>query len=193
MAVTRCGFALFLSFRSHHLSCGTKPRETWSVNDQDMPFGKKGLSVLFPLSYLAKVIDSDHCLVYLNKALWSNVQRVYIYHNITDRKGPQMTKNHPRTPIRCKVDDLSCRVGSQKCPADMRPLSRACRRGKVRVCKVCGDRKNCARMANLGLLPGTELELLCPRRGRQCMVRLNGGTLSLDEPTADNIYVTTIE
>jgi len=101
-----------------------------------------------------------------------------------------MTKNHPRTNTQCPSDKGGCRFSLQGCPNDMRPLSQACKRGKVRVCKVCGDRKNCAKMANLGVLPGTELELICPRRGRQCMVKLNGGTLSLDETTADNIFVT---
>jgi Fe2+ transport system protein FeoA len=47
-------------------------------------------------------------------------------------------------------------------------------------------------MANLGVLPGTELELICPRRGRQCMIKVNGGTLSLDETTAENIFVTSV-
>ena len=72
------------------------------------------------------------------------------------------------------------------------PLSKACCNGRVRVCKISGDRKTCARMAHLGLLPGSELELLCPARGRQCMVRINGGTISLDQPVADNILVTPV-
>ena len=44
-------------------------------------------------------------------------------------------------------------------------------------------------MANLGLLPGSELELLCKGSGQQCMVKVNGGTISLDAPTAANIMV----
>jgi Fe2+ transport system protein FeoA len=47
-------------------------------------------------------------------------------------------------------------------------------------------------MAALGVLPGAVLELLCPARGRgrkQCMVKINGGTLSLDALTAQNIFV----
>ncbi|MCW5203280.1 ferrous iron transport protein A [Desulfobulbus sp. US2] len=60
------------------------------------------------------------------------------------------------------------------------------------MCKVSGDRSACGRMASLGVLPGTVLELLCSARGRgrkQCMVRINGGTLSLDALTAQNILV----
>jgi hypothetical protein len=45
-------------------------------------------------------------------------------------------------------------------------------------------------MANLGVLPGSEMELLCPSRGRRCMVKVNGGTISLDDLTAENIFVT---
>jgi Fe2+ transport system protein FeoA len=60
----------------------------------------------------------------------------------------------------------------------------------VKVCRVGGDRKICAKMANLGVMPGTEMELICPRRGRQCIIKVNGGTLSLDESTAENIFVT---
>jgi Fe2+ transport system protein FeoA len=104
-----------------------------------------------------------------------------------------MTKNY---------SDTFCRrlLGTEKdyplpkvqCPAGARPLSKSCGCGKVKVCKISGDRKSCARMASLGVLPGSELELLCPSRGRgrrQCMVKVNGGTLSLDELTAENIFV----
>jgi FeoA domain. len=44
-------------------------------------------------------------------------------------------------------------------------------------------------MANLGVLPGCELELLCKGGGQQCMVKVNGGTISLDALTATNILV----
>lgn len=44
-------------------------------------------------------------------------------------------------------------------------------------------------MAHLGLMPGCELELLCKGSGQQCMVKVNGGTISLDAPTAANILV----
>jgi Fe2+ transport system protein FeoA len=46
-------------------------------------------------------------------------------------------------------------------------------------------------MASLGVLPGTVLEPFCSRLGRHrhCMVKVNGGTLSLDELTAASILV----
>ncbi|XOF32542.1 MAG: FeoA family protein [Candidatus Electrothrix sp. YB6] len=79
--------------------------------------------------------------------------------------------------------------------AEVRPLSECCGCSRVRVCRISGDRNACGRMACLGILPGTEVELLCPMRGRrgrrrqQCMVRINGGVLSLDGMTARNILV----
>ncbi|MCI5158370.1 MAG: ferrous iron transport protein A [Candidatus Electrothrix sp. AUS1_2] len=75
---------------------------------------------------------------------------------------------------------------------EIRPLSECCGCSRVRVCRINGDRNACGRIAALGVLPGTVLELLCPARGRgrkQCMVRVNGGTLSLDGLTARNILV----
>lgn len=45
-------------------------------------------------------------------------------------------------------------------------------------------------MANLGVIPGIEMELLCRHQGRQCMIKVNGGTISLDSLAADNIFVT---
>lgn len=44
-------------------------------------------------------------------------------------------------------------------------------------------------MANLGLLPGCELEVLCKGKGQQCMIKVNGGTISLDALTAATIMV----
>jgi len=104
-----------------------------------------------------------------------------------------MTKNYSDTSCRCLQGTAKdCKLKKVQCPADARPLSESCGCGKVKVCKISGDRKSCARMANLGVLPGSEMELLCPSRGRgrrQCMVKVNGGTLSLDELTAENIFV----
>lgn len=70
------------------------------------------------------------------------------------------------------------------------PLPETCCNSRLRVCAVNGDRRTCAKMANLGLLPGCELELLCKGGGQQCMIKVNGGTISLDAPTAANILVT---
>ena len=103
-----------------------------------------------------------------------------------------MTKNHADTACHClhgKGNKKNCRLRNIECPPDARPLSESCGCGRVKVCRISGDRRECARMAHLGLLPGSEMELICPGRGRQCMVRVNGGTLSLDDLTANNIFV----
>ena len=69
------------------------------------------------------------------------------------------------------------------------PLPETCCNSRLRVCAINGDRQTCAKMAHLGVLPGSELELLCKGGGQQCMIKVNGGTLSLDAPTAANILV----
>ncbi len=104
-----------------------------------------------------------------------------------------MTKNHPDISCHClQGNDQHCFLQKKPFPVDAHPLSEFCCSGRVKVCKINGDRKTCARMANLGLIPGTVMELLCPHQGRQCMVKVNGGTISLDSLTADNIFVTAV-
>ncbi|MCL1981305.1 MAG: ferrous iron transport protein A [Proteobacteria bacterium] len=68
-------------------------------------------------------------------------------------------------------------------------MPESCCNGRMRVCAVTGDRQTCAHMATLGVLPGSELELLCKGSGEQCMIKVNGGTISLDAPTAASILV----
>jgi ferrous iron transport protein A len=72
------------------------------------------------------------------------------------------------------------------------PLSESCQAGKVKICKITGDRKLCARMASLGVLPGEEAELICPQSGSQCLLKIHGGTLSLDQSTSNNIIVRSV-
>ncbi len=69
------------------------------------------------------------------------------------------------------------------------PLPQNCCHSKLKVCSVNGDRRTCARMAHLGVLPGSELELICKNGGEQCMIKINGGTISIDAPTAASIMV----
>ena len=76
------------------------------------------------------------------------------------------------------------------CPDSAKPLSKICKCERFKVCKVRGDRKHCARMAQLGVLPGSEIELICPIQSQNCMVKVKGGTVSLDQLTAENIFVT---
>ncbi len=86
-----------------------------------------------------------------------------------------------------------CTGGKKRRHRGIHPLSDTCCCGRVKVCSVQGDRETCARMAHMGVLPGTELELICPNTGSQCMVKINGSTLSLDHLAATNIMVTASE
>ncbi|MFZ2448589.1 MAG: ferrous iron transport protein A [Syntrophobacteraceae bacterium] len=76
-------------------------------------------------------------------------------------------------------------------PADGRmALCHAKTGGKVKVACVGGGRRLCGRMAALGIYPGVEMQLLCAGCGFPCLVRVNGGTLSLGEGISDKILVT---
>ncbi len=96
----------------------------------------------------------------------------------------------------CLADKVRSCVPQPPCHghghAHIAPLSESCRSGRLRICKITGDRKLCARMASLGVYPGEEAELLCPENGAQCLLKLQGTTLSLDSHTTKNILVTEI-
>ncbi len=64
--------------------------------------------------------------------------------------------------------------------------------GKVQVCKVNGDRKICARMASMGLYPGVIADVICADEGSQCILKVHGGTISLDSSVSENILVTSL-
>ncbi len=90
----------------------------------------------------------------------------------------------------CLADKVKNCVRQPYCPKQIAPLSDSCRSGRIKICKVTGDRKLCARMASLGVYPGEEVELICPENGSQCLLKLQGATLSLDSNTTKNILVT---
>ncbi len=103
-----------------------------------------------------------------------------------------MEKQMTLKEINNKCGCLAKRI--QQCTANRNcdhhgPLSENCQAGKLKICKITGDRKLCARMASLGVLPGAEAELLCPQKGSQCLLKIHGGTLSLDQSTSNNIIV----
>jgi len=92
----------------------------------------------------------------------------------------------------CLADKVRNCVQQPPCHTHVAPLSESCRSGRLKICKITGDRKLCARMASLGVYPGEEAELLCPENGAQCLLKLQGTTLSLDSHTTKNILVTEI-
>jgi Fe2+ transport system protein FeoA len=90
------------------------------------------------------------------------------------------------------ADKIKDCVQPSPCPRQTIPLSESSHSGRVRICKITGDRKLCARMASIGVYPGNEAELLCPENGSQCLLKLQGATLSLDSNTSKNILVTSV-
>lgn len=44
-------------------------------------------------------------------------------------------------------------------------------------------------MASMGLYPGVEADVICSETGNQCLLKVNGGTISLDADVSDNIFV----
>lgn len=45
-------------------------------------------------------------------------------------------------------------------------------------------------MAQLGFIPGSEIEVVCPgQSSKTCLVKIKGSTVTLDEMQAQNIHV----
>ncbi len=88
--------------------------------------------------------------------------------------------------LKKNIDQCAVR---QNCPDNAKPLSKACGCEQYKVCKVRGDRKLCARMAQMGVLPGSVIQLICPAQSQNCMVKVKGSTVSLDLLSAENILV----
>lgn len=88
-----------------------------------------------------------------------------------------------------KIKNSFCRL---KCKDSVSKLSKRAKTGRVKVCKVTGDRKVCARMAAMGLYPGVEADIICPAGSSQCLLKIHGGTISLDPDISENIYVTNL-
>lgn len=82
--------------------------------------------------------------------------------------------------------------GGEKCLGQVNPLSKTDQAGRIRICQVTGDRKLCARMASMGVYPGIEAELICPENGSHCILKIQGGTISLDRSVSENILVSAL-
>ncbi len=70
------------------------------------------------------------------------------------------------------------------------PLARAGCGRRLKISRIAGGRRVCARMAALGIFPGQEVELVCAADRARCLVRLNGSTVSLGDGAAEKIVVT---
>jgi ferrous iron transport protein A len=85
----------------------------------------------------------------------------------------------------------SCLAGPD-CHGQMGPLSQQHRSGRLKICKITGDRKLCARMASMGVYPGIEAELICPENDGRCVLKIQNGTVCLDATVTENILVTAV-
>jgi hypothetical protein len=47
-------------------------------------------------------------------------------------------------------------------------------------------------MASLGVYPGVEADIISAKNGSQCILKVNGGTISLDSEVSNDILVTQI-
>jgi Fe2+ transport system protein FeoA len=92
----------------------------------------------------------------------------------------------------CLADKVKNCWTKERCQDSIGPLSKKGKAGRVRICKVTGDRRLCARMASMGVYPGIEAEIICPENGSQCILKIEGGTISLDHSVSDNILVSAV-
>jgi ferrous iron transport protein A len=72
------------------------------------------------------------------------------------------------------------------------PLSRRGNTGRIKICKVTGGRAICSRIAAMGVYPGVEADIICSGKGSRCLLKVNGGTVSLDADVSENIFVTSL-
>ncbi len=92
----------------------------------------------------------------------------------------------------CFADRVKNCLNRRQDNDQVEPLSRKGGGGRVKVCKINGNRKVCARMASMGVYPGAEADIICAENGHQCLLKINGGTVSLDSDVSNNILVTKI-
>ena len=72
------------------------------------------------------------------------------------------------------------------------PLSKRGTNGRIKICKITGDRTVCGRIAAMGVYPGVVADIICTGRGSRCILKVNGGTISLDADVSENILVTSL-
>lgn len=101
--------------------------------------------------------------------------------------------NTQKNGLRCRFRERLQRcLHGAPCDKRIAPLSQQGRCGRVRICKVIGDRALCGRIAALGVYPGAEADIICSDAGSQHILKVNGGTVSLDADLCANILVTTL-
>ena len=92
----------------------------------------------------------------------------------------------------CFTDRVKRCFRRGQCNSLLGPLSRRCDAGRIKICKITGDRKVCGRMAAMGVYPGVEADIISSGYGNRCILKVNGGTVSLDADVSENILVTSL-
>jgi len=110
----------------------------------------------------------------------------------TYKQEELMRRNRGKKSGCCFADKVRNCFGRNNCVRKDIPASLKDCRGRVRVCKIGGDRKICARMASMGLYPGVIADIICAEEGSQCILKVHGGTISLDAAVSENILVTSL-
>lgn len=92
----------------------------------------------------------------------------------------------------CWRERLKNCFGSHPGEASRGPLSQRGRCGRVKICQVLGDRALCGRIAALGVYPGAEADVISSAIGLRHILKVNGGTVSLNTDISENIIVTSL-
>ncbi|HDL89832.1 MAG TPA: ferrous iron transport protein A [Thermodesulforhabdus norvegica] len=69
------------------------------------------------------------------------------------------------------------------------PLPEAEPGASVRITRIEGGRRLCARLAHMGIYPGTIMEVISSGRGAPCIVRVRNATISLGRGMSRKIIV----
>jgi ferrous iron transport protein A len=92
----------------------------------------------------------------------------------------------------CLTDTVKKCLRRRHCHDLISPLSRRGSTGRIKICKVTGDRAICSRIAAMGVYPGVEADIICSSKGSRCLLKVNGGTVSLDADVSENIFVASL-
>ncbi len=103
-----------------------------------------------------------------------------------------MLRKHQKKFTCCFADTVKRCLRKNSCSDLISPLSKRDETGRIKICKVTGDRKVCGRIAAMGVYPGVEADIICSGRGRHCILKVNGGTVSLDADVSENILVSSL-
>lgn len=103
-----------------------------------------------------------------------------------------MLRKRMKTESCCFAQKVRDCFGKKPCGDLAAPLSKRGANGRIKICKITGDRRICGRIAAMGVYPGVEADIICSGRGSRCILKVNGGTISLDADVSDNILVTSL-